>query len=111
MRLRLYFSDNPLGLHLGELVKVKRSCEIEYDADGNKGIVYKRTHPFTAFVVGSVLRATGKYIPGRTFSSFLGEDDEPPRLKVDKYVRLYEVKVFMGDKPILVHPDDIEVLT
>lgn len=109
--LRLSTHDNPLGLKLGELVRVRRICFVDYDVHGNKDITYSEELPFEAVVVGSVKRALGKFSSGRSYLSLEGPVcDDPPRLIVSKYVRLYEVKVLLTDKPFLVHPDDIEVL-
>lgn len=109
--MRLSTHNNPLGLRLGERVRVRRICFVEYDVNNNKDITYSEEIPFLAVVVGSVKRALGKLHTGRTYLSLEGPMcDDPPRLIVSKYVRLYEVKVRLTDKPLLVHPDDIEVL-
>jgi len=96
--------NNPLGLKLGEEVRVHRICTVEYDKHGEKKLNYSEDLHFLAVVVGTVRRALGTYVGPEFYDS-----DEQGSLKVSKYVRLYEVKTTLADKPSLVHPDDIEV--
>ena len=95
---------NPLGLKLGDEVRVRRTCAVEYDKHGEKKLEYGEDLHFLAVVVGLAKRALGTYVGPTYFDS-----DEPASLKVSKYVRLYEVKITLAATPSLVHPDDIEV--
>jgi len=103
--MRLSTSDNPLGLRIGEVVRVRRVCTIAYDGDQKRLFFddFKRA----AIITGSVKRALGTYIPGRTYHLIDAPDADPPRLKVSQYVRLYECRTTMNGRSFLVHPDDI----
>jgi len=104
--IRLSTNDNPLGLRIGEVVRVRRVCTIAYDGDQKRFFFedFKRA----AIIIGSVKRALGTYIPGRIYHLIDSPgDDESGRLKVSKYIRLYECRTTMGGRSFLVHPDDI----
>lgn len=110
MGIRFSFHDNPLGLRIGEVVKVRRTCRVEYEGafqeNGAEKKLWFDDFNGALIVAGSVKRALGKYVAG---SSGHGEWDDfvPAYLKVSKYVWLYECKKTMSGKPFLVHPDDI----
>ncbi len=103
--IRFSTSDNPLGLHIGEVVKVKRVCTVAYDE--NKKRLFFDDFKREAIIIGSVKRALGAYVPGHLYHLIDAADVESARLKVTKYVRLYECRTAISGKPLLVHPDDI----
>lgn len=100
---RISTSDNPLGLRIGEVVRVRQVCTIDYDGDQKR--FFFEDFNQSANVIGSVKRAIGTCLPGRT--EWLHDDNDPPRLKVSKYVWLHECRTAMGGRSFLVRPDDI----
>ena len=101
---------NPLGLSIGDQVKVSATTTVEYNDEGDKVLV---EHPCNSkrvmIITGTVKKATGKYIKG--WGGFYDpESYEQAQLKIDKYHWLYECKRFINDKPQLVHSDNIEKL-
>lgn len=102
--IRLSASDNPLGLHIGEVITVRRVCTIAYDE--NEKRLFFEDYYRAVIIIGSVKRALGTYVSGRTYG-LIAQDADPPRLKVTKYVRLYECRTAFSGKPFLIHPDDI----
>lgn len=110
--MRVSTKINPLGLRIGELVKVARIAFIGYNEHGVKELTFSEEIHITCTVVGVVKRALGKYVKGRHYHN-LGLDPpdyEQPSLKVSKYVRLYQCKTRLEEKPFLVHPDDVIVI-
>lgn len=108
MTIRQTSYDNPLGLRLGEEIKYLRSCYVDYDSKGIRKVGFRSSRGgehYFATVVGCVRRAEGRYIPG--WNSFGDDATDGPTLKVSNYVRLYECKRTITDKPFMVHPDDI----
>lgn len=103
--IRLCASDNPLGLHIGEVITVRRVCTVAYDE--NEKRLFFEDYCRTVIIIGSVKRALGIYVPGQTYHLIDASDADSPRLKVTKYVRLYECRTTFSGKPFLVHPDDI----
>ena len=103
--MRFSTSDNPLGLRIGEIVAVKRVCTVAYD--GNEKRLFFDDFRRKTTITGSTKRALGTYVPGHSFHLIDAMDVESARLKVTKYVRLYECRTAISDKPLLVHPDDI----
>lgn len=111
MRVELATKVNPLGLHMGEGVIVKRRSYIDYDEDKNKRLFKCADKDEMAYVIGSVKRAVGKYIDGKQWGGVFGEPDyEPARLEVSGYVRLYECRASFAGKPFFVHPNDIKMI-
>lgn len=109
--LRLANATNPLGLELGERVRVRRTVAVKYNDKGQKILHFNFVEPHTMTVVGSVKKALGTYEAGAPVGDFnYANEYEQGRLKVLKYVRLYEVKSQLTDKPVLAHPDDIEII-
>jgi hypothetical protein len=106
--VRFSTSDNPLGLRIGEVVAIKRVCTVAYD--GNKKRLFFDDFKRNAIIIGSTKRALGTYVPGHSYYLIDAEDVESARLKVTKYVRLYECRTAISSKPLLVHPDDITLL-
>lgn len=98
-------TKNPLGLQVGQQVRVKAISKLEYDADGHKCLVSQACNR-PAFVVNSVVRCTGHVIPGH-YSSYDFGDDEPARFKVANRIRFYVCTYGIGCKEFLVHPGDI----
>ena len=108
--LKLSCAANPLGLELGEKVIVRRTVNVEYNDKNQKILHFGFVEPHTMTVVGSVKKALGTYKAGTPIGDFnYANEYEQGTLKVLKYVRLYEVKSKLTDKPSLVHPDDIEI--
>jgi len=101
---------------LGTVVKFDQISSVEYEPyssaeecpygrgrEPRKLIVKKKLKaPFTGMVIGKVKRATGKY--GRN-------NDEPNCLVIDKYHDFYEVRASLTNKPFMVHPDDISLVS
>jgi hypothetical protein len=107
MIIRFSTSGNPLGLELGERCVIKKECRVEYVEDDKKLLFTALPKGSTAKVVGVKKKATGRYVKGSLQG--LGDDYDPPYLKVDKYHILYEFKRLVTDEPFFVHSDDIEV--
>jgi len=103
--MRISTSDNPLGLRIGEVVRVRQVCTIAYDGDQKR--FFFEDFGRAAVVVSSVKRALGTYVPGFAYSALDTLDYDLPRLKVSRYVRLYECRTTMGSRSFLVRPDDI----
>lgn len=94
---------------LGTIIKFDKVSSVEYVYKNleqdvpNKEIVKKKLKaPFEGMVIGKLRRATGQYSKGNYESQ--------PSLIVDKFHDFYEVRTGLKNKPVLVHPDDIEVL-
>jgi len=105
--LRFSTKTNPLGLRLGERVRVARIAFIGYTEHGEKTLTYSEEMHFSCIIIGVVKRALGNYVGHKHFMDMDGGYDEPPRLDVTKYVRLYECKTRLEEKSFLVDPDDI----
>ena len=105
-----------MGVRLGEYVRVARVCEVAYDDKGERRLFFTpetRDKGFPAAVTGCMKKALGKYVEGRPYpyhGSYDFDDPEPARLKVSKYVWLYECRKLIHTKPFLVHPDDIIII-
>jgi len=101
---------NPLGLHIGQPIKAKRTCTVAYDVHGDKKLWFE-DRARHGYIIGAIKRALGKYIKGHTrpITASYGRY-EPARLKVSEYVRLYECRSRIDGKTFLVHPDDIETM-
>ena len=104
--------QNPLGLQIGEQVKVKAFVDLIYDKSTKtkswiKKILYysKFKQPRLMIVCGVRKKATGKLSKGYSGGYF--EDYEPSTFTADKYHWLYEVKLGISDKIKLVHPKHI----
>lgn len=112
MAIRLSTHDNPLGLRIGEVVRVKRVCHVDYDGtfkeNGAEKKLWFDDFGRSAIIIGTVKRALGKYVAGGG-GSYDWDDYVPAYLKVSKYVRLYECRTTISGKTFLVHPDDITV--
>lgn len=108
-RVRFSTARNPLGLEIGEWIKTFRTCTVAYDEDGNRKLFYEEVQGVSYQVTGVVTKALGKYVEGRRGYAALEADYDPPYLKVSHYVRLYECRKQINAKPVLIHPDDIEV--
>ena len=106
MNDRAKCSWNPLGLKLGERVLVRRTCTVEYTDERKKELVFlDQQRPM--LVVGIRRKAIGTYPSGhliRFDSEYCG-----PYLRVDKWLWLYECRKTMRSRPVLVHPDDIDL--
>ena len=97
--------SNPLNLHLGQNVFVNRVCSIEYDLDLNRVVVYNEEYiPSVLVVVGLAKKALGELVVPRPFLS----GHEQAKLRVSKYVWLYEVKETITSKSWLALPEDIK---
>lgn len=109
--VRLSTASNPLGLQLGERVRTIARATVEYQGtDTPKKVLIREVREDRPCVTGVVKKALGTYHRGCDYNGLWGEDYVPPYLEVSSYVRLYECRVSLEDKPFLVHPDDIEVL-
>ena len=98
-------TKNPLGLQVGQQVRVRATSKLVYDADGHRCVV-RQVCNRPAFVANTVLRCTGQMIPGY-HNSFDFENDEPARFKVHNRIRFYVCNYGIGSKDFLVHPQDI----
>jgi len=104
LELRCTSASNPLGLTLGEEVHITAKVSLYYDSKGEKVLCRIPTEQI-AIIVGTSKKALGTYSKNRGYY----EDYEQASLKVSRYVRLYECKINVNDKPFLVQPDDIVV--
>jgi len=114
MRVELATKVNPLGLKMGERVIVKRRSYVDYDVEGKNKCLFKaEDKDEAAFVIGSVARAVGRYVPTNKWNGdygFGGGDYEPARLDVEKFIRLYECRLSFPGAKFLVHPNDIKMI-
>lgn len=94
---------NPLNLEIGERVLAQKISVVAYDEDTR--LVFKEDYNQVCHVIGSQKKALGTYYKGSGY----GEEYEPATLLVDKYVWFYLCIKDFGQKPFLVHPDDIRV--
>jgi hypothetical protein len=97
--------DPSISLSLGDEVQVRRTCTVEYDAKGVKKLEFEEVN-LHAFLIGRVKRALGTIIPGFR-GSLSSEEWEPARLKVSRYVWLYECRETLDGKPFLVDGKDL----
>lgn len=84
---------------------VKAISVVEYVDNVKQVLRSELNEPTWYRVVGSVRRATGTYQGSKYATSEY--NDDPPYLKVDRYIRFYECKKLLEDKAVLVLPDDI----
>lgn len=101
--IRFSTHDNPHGLRIGEVVRVRRICTVSYLYDVRQ--MFFDDFGRSAIVIGSTRKALGTYQQGRRFGD--PPDWEPARLKVANYVRLYVCRTKFSGPEFLVHPDDI----
>lgn len=97
-------------LTIGDSVLVAAVSELGYYdyavGPPQRAVGTHRVEPFMAVIVGQARKQIGRYVPA-TQSSWDG-DYEPPSLKVDKVVTLWEVRTGLRNKPILVRDEDLE---
>jgi hypothetical protein len=106
--MRISTTGNPLGLQIGEVITVRRTCIVEY-IENEKQLIFTDFQQ-SARVIGCIKRALGTYVPGgSTYSLGYEPDFDPPYLRVSKYVWLYQIRIAMHGAILLVHPDDIEI--
>jgi hypothetical protein len=107
--IRFSSGVNPLGLEIGDLVKIRRDVDVAYTQAGERKMFFGDEWTRWVRITGSVKRALGTYVKGGGPGLVLGGDYdyEPPSLKVSRYVRLYTFKYRVDGKDFLVHPDDI----
>jgi len=104
-----------MKITLGTLVRFSKISEVRYeeldvapDCQYGRGkeprkLIFKTElkTPFEGMVIGKVKRATGQY--GRNL-------DEGNCLVIDKFHDFYEVRTGLKNKPVMVHPDDVDII-
>jgi len=99
---------NPLGLDLGESIRVKAVSYVDYTEQGKKEHF---RHPIDAVVVvcGTCQKCTGQYEPEfRGYPPYY-EDATSSRLKVENRIRFYICRRTIDGPELLIHPDDVVV--
>lgn len=95
------------NLTIGQLVRVSKIATVGYLDDNHRRLSAWEVYPFSALIVGQVVKQIGRYSGGQRF--YGGDSDyEPPYLKVDGTVTLWQVRAGMTNKPILVCDEDLE---
>lgn len=100
--------NNPLGLMIGDMVKVEAIAEFVYNGDQKEVSRRKQEPPIIAWVIGTKKKASeGRYYKGSQPVYSL-DSYEPASLSVSRYVWVYECRTAMHHKSFLVMPEDIE---
>lgn len=99
-------------LKIGQTVRVSAFATVEYINDRDRAVTTAPVESFLAVIVGQAVRYTGTYQPASGGSRPWGDEDyEQASLTVSGSVTLWEVRMGMVNKPMLVRDEDLEAVT
>ncbi len=93
------------NLKIGQSVEVVATTEMVWDAENNRTVVRVLFKPFRAVITGQRRKQVG--IGSRAGSSGYHDGYDPGYLQVSETLLLWECRIGMRNKPILVADSDL----
>jgi hypothetical protein len=102
--MRQYDKNNPLGLKIGDEVKVEAISRLEYSFSGEKEVNKAKLYNPVAMRVTGVLKKAIGYVKSEPVTLGIRPRNN---FIATKYLTFYTCKSTIKDKDILVDPEDI----